>query len=325
MHVALYHNGRVSEVSTGNELPFPVVPSVVTVGSFDGVHAGHRRIIGKMVEIAHEQNLRSVVVTFEPHPRKVIASANGNSIELLTLPGEKRMLMESLGIDWLFVVRFDALFASRSSGWFIEHILLDCIGARCVVIGYDHGFGRDRRGGRRILERLAGERGFSVEVVDEVLLHAQHFSSTRIRSLLHEGRVREANAFLGAPYMISGQVVHGEGIGRELGFPTVNLKVPDPDKLLPGNGVYIARTVIDGREYRVMMNIGVRPTVSDESGAVIEAHILGYSGILYGRDMNVMLLDRLRDEKKFQSLDALKEQLQKDKKMVEQFSEISLY
>ena len=319
MHVAEYHNGSVSYTSTGQDNPFPLMASAVTVGSYDGVHVGHRRIIGRMLDIASQEGLRSVVVTFEPHPRQVIASGRSSAIELLTLPSEKRLLMESLGIDVLFVVRFDALFASRSSEWFIQHILLDLIGARHIVIGYDHGFGRDRTGGRRTLEKLACERGFSVDVVDEVRLHDEHFSSTRIRTLLHEGRLREANAFLGAPYMISGRVVHGQGFGRKIGFPTVNIKLADPDKLLPRHGVYIAETHLDGQEYKVMMNIGVRPTVSDGSGAVIEAHILGYSSSLYGREVHLSLFERLRDEKKFQSLDALREQLQKDKKMVELF------
>jgi len=319
MHVAEYHNGSVSYTTTGQDNPFPLMASAVTVGSYDGVHVGHRRIIGRMLDIASQERLRSVVVTFEPHPRQVIASGRSSAIELLTLPSEKRLLMESLGIDVLFVVRFDALFASRSSEWFIQHILLDLIGARHIVIGYDHGFGRDRTGGRRTLERLAGERGFSVDVVDEVRLHDEHFSSTRIRTLLHEGRLREANAFLGAPYMISGQVVHGQGLGRKIGFPTVNIKLADPDKLLPRHGVYIAETHLDGQKYKVMMNIGIRPTVSDGSGAVIEAHILGYSSSLYGREVHLWLFERLRDEKKFESLDALREQLQKDKKMVELF------
>ncbi|ACF45427.1 MAG: bifunctional riboflavin kinase/FAD synthetase [Prosthecochloris sp.] len=319
MHVAEYHNGSVSYTTTGQDNPFPLMASAVTVGSYDGVHVGHRRIIGRMLDIASQERLRSVVVTFEPHPRQVIASGRSSAIELLTLPSEKRLLMESLGIDVLFVVRFDALFASRSSEWFIQHILLDLIGARHIVIGYDHGFGRDRTGGRRTLEKLAGERGFSVDVVDEVRLHDEHFSSTRIRTLLHEGRLREANAFLGAPYMISGQVVHGQGLGRKIGFPTVNIKLADPDKLLPRHGVYIAETHLDGQKYKVMMNIGIRPTVSDGSGAVIEAHILGYSSSLYGREVHLWLFERLRDEKKFESLDALREQLQKDKKMVELF------
>ncbi|NEX12391.1 MAG: riboflavin biosynthesis protein RibF [Prosthecochloris sp.] len=319
MHVAEYHNGSVSYTTTGQDNPFPLMASAVTVGSYDGVHVGHRRIIGRMLDIASQERLRSVVVTFEPHPRQVIASGRSSAIELLTLPSEKRLLMESLGIDVLFVVRFDALFASRSSEWFIQHILLDLIGARHIVIGYDHGFGRDRTGGRRTLEKLAGERGFSVDVVDEVRLHDEHFSSTRIRTLLHEGRLREANAFLGAPYMISGQVVHGQGLGRKIGFPTVNIKLADPDKLLPRHGVYIAETHLDGQKYKVMMNIGIRPTVSDGSGAVIEAHILGYSSLLYGREVHLWLFERLRDEKKFESLDALREQLQKDKKMVELF------
>lgn len=318
MHIALYKGGRVTDYGTGKEMVFAAEPSVVTVGSFDGVHAGHRRIIGKLVDAASARNLRSVVVTFEPHPRTVIGGRGGVP-ELLTLLDEKAALLEALGVDWLFVVSFDKDFAAQSSESFIDTVLLGLIGARRVVIGYDHGFGRDRRGGVGTLRRMASKKRFSVEVVDEVRLQAEHFSSTRIRSFLREGRIREANLFLGAPYMISGEVVHGAKRGRSIGFPTVNLHIGNSGKLLPKHGVYVASTCIDGREYKAMMNIGTKPTVSPEGSPAVEAHILGHSGELYGKKLTFYLLDRLRDEMRFGSLSELGEQLQKDEKVVKQY------
>ena len=222
-------------------------------------------------------------------------------------------------MEWLFVVKFDSSFAAQSSESFIQHVLLDRIGARTIVIGYDHGFGRDRKGGVSTLCSMAEQNRFDVVVVDEVRLRAEHFSSTRIRKLLCEGRIKDANLFLGAPYLISGEVVHGAKKGREIGFPTVNLRIGSPDKLLPKYGVYITTTVIKGREYKAMMNIGVRPTVAADTAPVVEAYILGHSGELYGRKLTFHLLDRLRDEMKFRSFQALQEQLKKDEKLVEQY------
>jgi len=319
MRVVLYRDGRVTDYFTGEKVDFEPAPSVVTVGSYDGVHAGHRRIIGKLVDTAAARGLRSVVVTFEPHPRQVVAADSQDPPRLLTLLEEKAMLIESLGVAWLFVVNFDSAFASQSSESFIDSVLIDLIGARRIVIGYDHGFGRNRKGGASTLRRLASKKGFSVDVVDEVRLQAEHFSSTRIRTFLLEGRIREANLFLGAPYMISGEVVHGAKRGRTIGFPTVNLRIGNPDKLLPKNGVYVASIFIEGREYRAMMNIGTRPTVSAKDGPSVEAHILDHEGELYGIKLTFYLLDRLRDEIRFRSIDDLRRQLQKDEKEAKQF------
>jgi len=296
---------------------FPREPSAVTVGSFDGVHRGHRKIISRMVSIARQRGLRSVVVTFEPHPRRVLKGGVSGPLGLLTTLDEKVELLQAELVDMLCVVRFTPEFAVRSSDNFIRSLLVGEIGAECVVVGYDHGFGRNRSGGGDELRRLGNELGFDVVEVDEVRIEHEHFSSTRIRSLLAEGRMEEANSFLGAPYMISGTVVEGEGNGRTIGFPTANILPPDPHKLLPKAGVYAATTVIDGNAYRAIMNVGVRPTVSSLGVTTVEAHILGWSGSLYGRELRFSLLRFLRDEKKFDSLDALREQIEKDKKGVE--------
>jgi len=314
MQVVRYHNGTLAT----DGCPFAPAPSVVTVGSYDGVHMGHRKIIARMQESAREQGWRSVVVTFDPHPRKVVKDGEGVP-GLLTLLEEKERLLGELGIDILFVISFDEEFARRSSEWFIDELLVAVIGARRMVIGYDHGFGSGRKGSRETLKAMAERDGFTVEVVEEVRLQSQHFSSTRIRSLLSEGRVREANLFLGASYMVSGEVVHGRALGRKLGFPTVNLALSSQEKLLPKSGVYASLVEVDGVERVAMMNIGQRPTLDDGRPVTIEAHILGHEGDLYGRNLVFRLLERLRDEERFPSLEALRAQLEEDKKMMEKF------
>lgn len=320
MRVVLYHDREIRDYYSGQKVLFEPEPSAVTVGSYDGVHAGHRRIIGKMVEAAKTLGYRSVVVTFEPHPRQIVNRDPAGRLKLLTLLEEKSVLLESLGVEWLFVVKFDSAFAAQSSESFIQTVLLERIGAKTIVIGYDHGFGRDRRGSAETLCRMSQQQRFDVIVVDEVRLHEEHFSSTRIRTLLAEGQIKEANLFLGAPYLISGEVVHGKKNGRKIGFPTVNLLLRDQDKLLPKYGVYIAAAAIDGKQWKAVMNIGLRPTVTDAATRpVVEAYILGYRGDLYGRKLTFELLDRIRDEMKFQTFEALQEQLKKDEMAAKQY------
>ncbi|NTV97963.1 MAG: riboflavin biosynthesis protein RibF, partial [Chlorobiaceae bacterium] len=191
--------------------------------------------------------------------------------------------------------------------------------AENIVIGYDHGFGNRRSGSGNTLAALGEELGFHVEVIDEVRIENEHISSTRIRKLLESGMIAEANGLLGSAYMVSGTVVHGDERGRMIGFPTVNLELADPDKLLPKSGVYAARTEVDGVSMKAMMNIGVRPTVSRDGPRSIEAHILGYSGSLYGKAMRFSLEKYIREERRFSSLEELKQQLEKDKKTVESY------
>jgi len=320
MRIVEYDNHHVCGFGTASPVEFPAIASAVTIGSFDGVHKGHRMIIARLVALARNRQLRSVVVTFEPHPRRVLKGAVTGPLGLLTTLEEKINLLSREGVDLLFVVRFTPDFARRSSEDFIRNVLVSLIGAKSIIIGYDHAFGRDRRGSGTTLEHLSGELDFDVEVLDELLIGDEHFSSTRIRQLLASGLIAEANEFLGSPYMISGVVVDGDKRGREIGFPTVNLQLSDPDKLLPRSGVYLARTELDGRSFRVMMNIGVRPTVSSEGITTVEAYILGYSGALYGRTLKFSLFRFIREERKFTSLDEQKNQLEKDKKTVELYS-----
>lgn len=317
MRVVALQGTTVCGYYSGVPEEFPRVPSVVTVGSYDGVHVGHRKIIEAMIAAARSNGMRSVVVTFEPHPRLVLDNSAECPVRLLTTIGEKISQLEKMDIDLLFVVRFDREFASRSSESFIREILSDTLGSKRLIVGYDHGFGRNRSGNEKTLHALGDECGFGVDVIGEVFVGDMPVSSTRIRSLLGSAMIRDANTCLGAPYMLSGTVIEGQQRGRQIGFPTVNLHFQEPCKLLPANGVYIARVEIDGREHPAMMNIGRRPTVSSDGEVTVEAHILGYSGDLYGRFLSFSLLDFIREERRFDSLDELRMQLESDKNMVE--------
>ena len=317
MRILELQGSTIRDYRTGREEALPSVPSAVTVGSYDGLHVGHRKIIGTMVARARSEGLRSVVVTFKPHPRFVLDPASPCPVRLLTTLEEKIGYLEPMDVDLLLVVRFDAAFAQRTSSDFIRDVLVGMLGARLVVVGYDHGFGHDRSGSGATLQSLGEEYGFGVEVVGEFLVGGEPVSSTRIRRLLLEARIGEANECLGAPYPVGGTVVEGRRLGREIGFPTVNLRLANPCKHLPAMGVYVAKTSIDGREFHAMMNIGLRPTVSSGDEVTVEAHILGYSGELYGRELTFGLLAYLREERRFESVPALRAQLEADKKMVE--------
>jgi riboflavin kinase/FMN adenylyltransferase len=316
MRVVVLQGGAVSDAETGKPVVLDPLPSAVTIGSYDGLHVGHRMIIGAMIDDARSKGLRSVVVTFEPHPRIVLDKGTDCPVRLLTTFEEKVAQFSSMPIDLLFVIRFDAEFSRKSSESFIREILVRLLGAKLIVIGYDHGFGSDRRGSGQTLHTLALECGFEVDVVGEVIIDKVPVSSTRIRHLLAAGQIKEANACLGAPYMISGIVVQGSKLGRTLGFPTANLDLSDRCKMLPVNGVYAAEVTVDGAEYPVMVNIGSRPTVSNDGIVKVEAHIIGFSGDLYGRHLALRLVDFIRPEQRFVSLEELRKRLLLDQKEV---------
>lgn len=295
--------------------------SVVTVGTFDGVHIGHRAILRYLLERARARQGRSVAVTFDPHPREVV---HGEAVPLLTTIDERAALLEALGLDRFIVIPFTEAFSKLSAEAFVREILVERIGLQEVVIGYDHAFGRGRRGDRRLLAELGGPLGFSVDVIPAQVVEQHVVSSTEIRNLLvEEGQVALAAQMLGRRYSLRGTVVQGAGRGRGIGFPTANLAVDHPRKVVPRIGVYAVRVDVDGQGWGGMMNIGRRPTFG-EATLQIEVHLFGFAGDLYGRELRVEFVERIRDERRFDGPEALTEQLLKDqqrcKKLLEDVS-----
>ncbi len=286
--------------------------SVVTVGTFDGVHRAHRAIIAELVSRARLRGGRSVVITFDPHPRQVVGN-RGEPVRLLTTIGERIALLGSLGIDLLVVLPFTTEFSRLTPREFFTEFVVNGTGVSDVVVGYDHMFGRDRQAGTGELMWLGREFDFSVFTLRPFTLDGQTVSSTAIRRVLDTGDVRKAAGLLGYRYTLGGTVVRGDGRGKGLGFPTANIVPEEAVKLVPARGVYAAAVTHRGVERGGMVNIGVRPTVSSSGGVFIEAHLFGFSGELYGEEVALSFHDRLRDERKFASLEELKAQLGRDR------------
>ncbi len=286
--------------------------SLVTVGTFDGVHLGHQAILRYLVQRARSNGGNSVVVSFDPHPREVIT---GKPVPLLTTIDERAELLEELGLDRFIVIPFTKEFAKLSAEDFVEKILVGRIGLKEIVIGYDHGFGRGRGGDAKLLAALGEKLGFTVDVIPPQVVERHVVSSTEIRTLLiDEGDVSEAARLLGRPYALTGTVVEGARRGRTIGFPTANLAVDHPRKVVPRIGVYaVLVTLEDGvTTLGGMMNIGRRPTFGD-TGRHLEVHLLEFEGDLYGSTLRIEFVERLRDEQKFASVEALVEQLSRDR------------
>lgn len=297
----------------GLDAVIPDDEAVVTVGTFDGVHQGHQAILHYLLKRARARNGVSTVVSFDPHPREVV---HGETVPLLTTIEERAELLEAHGLDRFVVIPFTNAFARLSPEAYVEEVLLERVGLKEIVVGYDHRFGRDREGDRALLERLGTAYGFTVDVIPPREVDHDVVSSSTIRTLLaEEGDVRRATEMLGHPYALRGTVERGEGRGHALGYPTANLAMQDARKLLPKIGVYATRVQIDGAgpSYGGMMNIGRRPTF-EGMNVTVEVHLLGFEGTLYGETLRVEFLQRLRDERKFDSPDALVAQLSRDEK-----------
>jgi riboflavin kinase / FMN adenylyltransferase len=284
---------------------------VVTSGTFDGVHLGHKKILSRLKEISAQSGGESVVLTFWPHPRMVV-SEDSQGLQLLSTIEEKIELFAQLGIHHLAIIPFTRSFSELSSDEFIKQVLVDKIGTKKLVIGYDHRFGRNREGSFEFLQKNCATYGFEVEEIPREDIEHTAISSSRIRKALVTGHVHEANELLGRPYSLSGTVVKGKQLGRTIGFPTANLHVHESYKLIPMNGVYIIHAIYDGQRYRGMLNIGVRPTV-DGTIRTIEAHLFDFDKEIYGEDLTLELLHYLRPEQKFEGLDMLVKQINIDK------------
>jgi riboflavin kinase / FMN adenylyltransferase len=283
--------------------------TVVTIGTFDGVHAGHRKIIDRLVNSANANNLDSVVLTFFPHPRMVLQKESG--IKLINTIAERKELLEGTGIDHLVVHPFTHQFSRLTALEFVRDILVNKLKAKKIIIGYDHRFGRNRTADINDLKQFGREFEFEVEEISQQDIEQVAVSSTKIRNALNEGKVEKANTFLQHPFSIHGTVVKGRGIGKDLGFPTANLEVAEDYKLIPKNGVYVISSVIEGETVFGMMNIGTNPTVGGKE-QTIEANFFDLDKDLYGKELDVNLLIRIRDEKKFSSVNDLKIAMKQD-------------
>ncbi len=292
--------------------------NVLTVGTFDGVHLGHQALIHNVVKRAREKGAPAVVVTFDPHPRDIIHPTS-DGIRLLTTLNERAAIMEDYGIDRMVVIPFTRDFSMLTSEQFIRDYVHRRIGVDTFVIGYDHHFGRDRRGSIQTLKKLSGDLGFSVYVEEAHEVKHTTVSSTVIRRLLEEdGDVAGAAEMLGRNYEINGTIVKGDQRGRTIGFPTANLNPDNKHKVLPALGVYCVEVKLDGQTFRGMMNIGIRPTFEGTTGVVPEVHIFDFDRTIYGSKMSVRFLQRIRGERKFSGPEGLIEQLIKDREMCRQ-------
>ncbi|MBO0358788.1 bifunctional riboflavin kinase/FAD synthetase [Hymenobacter sp. BT186] len=291
--------------------------AVVTSGTFDGVHLGHQKILRRLREVAEQSGGPTVVITYWPHPRLVLGPPPSHpellALRLLNTLEEKAAKLAEFGVDYLLVVPFTKEFSARTSEEYIQNILLDTVGAGKLVIGYDHRFGKNREGSFEYLSAHADRYGLSVEEIPREDVDAVGVSSTRIRRALESGDILTASRYLGYPYQLTGTVTQGQQLGRTIGWPTANLRVEEPLKLIPARGVYaVMATTAEGSHHEAMLNIGVRPTVGGDLAETIEAHLLDFSGDLYGQPLTLQFIARLRDEQKFNGLDALKAQLALD-------------
>jgi riboflavin kinase/FMN adenylyltransferase len=288
--------------------------SIVTVGTFDGVHLAHQKIIGKAVELAKRHNGRSVVVTFEPHPREVLNTASMD-MKLLTTLQERQELCEQLGADWLVVIEFNKAFSQQSFRDFYVKYLIGGIGISVIVEGYDHHWGRNREGNIEALVQLGKEYAFEVVPIEQFRHNGIPVNSSMIRNELLNGSVEVGAGFLGRPYALLGKVVPGDRRGRSLGYPTANVELASHKKVLPKNGIYFVQIRIGESRYFGMASIGVRPTFYKDGKCILEVNIFDFSQNIYGFDLRIDFLQRLRDEWKFDSVDKLIQQMHRDEEL----------
>ena len=286
--------------------------TAITIGTFDGVHIGHRKILERLMNASATGNLKSTVLTFFPHPRMVLQKHA--DIKLLNTISEKTKILRTMGLDQLIIHPFTKEFSRLSATEFVRDILVNKLKTKKIIIGYDHRFGRNRNANITDLRAFGNTLDFEVEEISAQEIDAVSVSSTKIRKALEEGDIPMANSYLGYHYMLTGSVEKGKGLGRQIDFPTANLNIPETYKLVPKNGVYTVQSELFGKTVYGMMNIGYNPTVSGEEQVSIEIHYFDFDQDLYGQEIQVDILHRIRNEHKFESVEALKTQLHKDKK-----------
>ena len=285
--------------------------AVITIGTFDGVHSGHQQIINTLKEAAIKAGGESVIITFHPHPRKVVSSTV-TGIRLINTLKERIELLEKTGIDHLVVVPFTEYFANQSAEEYISDFLIDKFQPHTIIIGYDHRFGRERSGDYKLMEDKAIVYNYNLMEIPEHLLDAVKVSSSNIRQAILHSNIDEANKLLGYPFFFEGEVVHGDKIGRTIGYPTANLKSTDEEKIVLGDGIYAVYTQVEGISYKAMMSIGFRPTVNGKK-RVVEVNLFDFEKDIYGQIIRVIVIKYLRSEVRFNGLEELKQALHKDK------------
>ncbi|WP_461641532.1 bifunctional riboflavin kinase/FAD synthetase [Labilibaculum euxinus] len=292
---------------------FSAINPVVTIGTFDGVHLGHRKVIRRLQELAQKVNGETVIFTFYPHPRLVL-NTEDNGLRLINTLEEKKVLLEAAGIDHLVVYPFTKEFSKLTYVEFVEKILVKQLGMKYLVVGYDHRFGHNREGKYEDLKVFADQLNFKIERQDVLNMDAINVSSTKIRNAIADGDIQMANKYLGYRFFIKGDVVNGKKLGHTIGFPTANIDPQESYKLVPKDGVYAVKVDVDDKRYLGMLNIGVRPTVNNQlDNRSIEVHILDFNQDIYFKNITIHFYQRIRNEQFFASFDELKAQLAKDK------------
>jgi riboflavin kinase/FMN adenylyltransferase len=285
--------------------------TILTLGTFDGIHPGHLKIIDRLVDCSNEKGGRNVVITFYPHPRTVLGS--GNDIKMLTSQEERKNLLEKHGVENFLTINFTKEFASLTAEEFIYDYLINGIGVSEIVLGHDHHFGKGRSGNVELLKKIGAKENFSVITVDAFYINNEVVSSTKIRNALIEGDLKKANSLLGRNYSFSGTVIGGDKRGRELGYPTANIKLSSQEKLLPAIGIYAVRVLLENEEHIGLLSIGKRPTFYNAGELVTEVYIYNFNREIYGEVVTIELVERLRGEEKFNSSEDLINQMDKDK------------
>ena len=294
---------------------------IVTVGTFDGVHFGHQKIIQRLQKIAKKNNGESVLLTFDPHPRKILLNDQG--LKLIHTINEKINILENLGLDHLVIYPFTLEFSKFSAKRYIDELLIQKLGTHTLVIGYDHHFGNDREGNIDLLKKYEKSNPFYLEEIKAHEIEEIKISSTKVRSAIEKGNIHLVNDYCGHFYEFSGEVVRGNGIGKTIGTPTANIKLNSNEKIIPLDGVYAVVCQIKDANYKGIMNIGFKPTVDEGQKRTVEIHLFDYEKDIYGQNLRTKVIERIRDEVKFNSLKDLKSQILKDnekaKKILESF------
>jgi len=284
--------------------------TVITLGTFDGLHLGHQRIFDAVIKKSRQLGGRNFLITFDPHPRKVIPGRN--DVKLLSTLEEKITILENIGLENLFVIKFTREFSQQTPEQFVEKYLVKGIGLKEIVIGYDHHFGKGRDGDFELLQRLGQKFDFAVTLIPEYTVEGETISSTKIRNALLAGDVIKANKMLGRHYSFKGKVVKGDGRGKDLGFPTANLSIENEDKLIPAKGIYASECIIDGKKYYGLLSLGSRPTFHTNGDVIPEFYIFDFKKDIYNKVLDVNLVEKIRNEEKFNSVEELISRMKMD-------------